>query len=1027
MSFRASVALFAALLPSVALAAGAYDPSLEYQTLETPRFLVVFAKGYEEIAVRTGKIAETVLPRIEKRLGYEVAGKVSIVLDDQTDFANGSATILPTKTVTLFITPPTEVSGLEEYDDWLESILVHELTHIVHLDSVSGLPWLGRFLFGKYVALNQYTPAWVTEGLAVYSETVDTGAGRGRSSYVDMVLRMAALSDRFPGIDQAFRSYSNWPFSNVAYFVGGRFQLYLAQRFGEDALAHYHHAYAATPVPFVTWLAAKLAFGATLESLWGDFEAETRRGALETLARVGTSSVPLTRPRRLTRVGGDLLGPRITPDGKAIVFSTLSPVDGARVRRIPFEPESTQEPPSEVLLDDTFSKAFSFTNDGKAFYFQQTEINQRYYAHNSILRYDLETEDAARVQVLSDDFERFLAPSGSLRARDPDVSRDGRRLVFVQTPNATNRLVLAFIESDGVTIHPEVIVPAAADVQLSNPRFSPDGKSIAVSRFLRGRRDVVIFDLRGNLVAEVTRDRAQDIDPTYSGDGRWLVFSSDRTGIYNLYAYDLESSKTHQLTNVVGGAYQPSITPDGRHIVFRGYSEDGFDVYTIPFAPGAALEAPAVDTATVGLFDRLRAGLDRTARRPPRLSPDLPAPPPPSLPEGERNRALTELPELFELKSYSSLDTLLPFHDNWNLFPLVATNEREIYGQLSHFGRDPLDQHAYALWATYATESGFVGGGATYANDQLEPTFTLSAGASARTFVLLDRKGEFLDYFDEQSLAASFSIGLPLLARHYMSIGYSFEHRSPFRPPPDTVLERASRIPSDGRFARVSLGYTYNNTRGFARSISPERGYSLGFGLSGLSKGLGSDYEQIVASGEARGYVSLPYSPSWLTNHVLAGRLSLSLGGGPNLGERFRLGGVAGSSILSTTTTNFQPLRGLRTAGLDGTAVLGGTLEYRAPIVWVERGLGTFPAVLRVLHLCLFFDAGRTFEGLDPDQLIHDPLGPLAMSVGAELRATVLLWHNLELDARLGVAQVLKTPNANLDTSGAFFELGSPF
>ncbi|MBI4818801.1 MAG: PD40 domain-containing protein [Deltaproteobacteria bacterium] len=1014
MALRLILALALFCLPGLALAAGAYDPSVEYRTVETPHFFVVHAVGYEAIAIRAGELGERILPRLTRRFDYELSGRVTIVIDDQTDVANGSATILPSKTVTLLITPPTEVSGLEDYDDWLESILIHELTHVVHLDMVYGLPWLGRQIFGKYVALNSYTPAWVTEGLAVYSETVDTGAGRGRSSYVDMVLRMAVLDDEFPTIDRGFRSYSSWPFSNVAYFVGGRFQQYLAARFGEEALAHYHRAYAATPVPFITWLASTIAFDATLESLWGDFEDETRRDAEATLASVRSSSVAVTEAKRLTWVGGDLLGPRITPDGKWVVFSTLSPVDGARVRKIPFDPTATAQPSSEVLVDDTFSKAFSFTRDGKAFYFQQTEINQRYYAHNSILRYDLSTEESERVHVTSDDLERFLAPSGSLRARDPDVSADGKRLVFVQTLNATNRLVLAWLESDGVTLHPEVIVPASADVQLSNPRFSPDGRFIAASRFLGGRRDIVIFDLAGNLVEQVTRDRAQDVDPTFSPDGRWLLFASDRTGIYNLYAFDRETRRAHQLTNVIGGAYQPSISPDSGYVVFRGYSSDGFDVYTMPFRPENAPAIPLTKSPTVAL--------DRTTKRRPSLSSDL-APPPP-VADLTRPRPL---PDGFSVRSYSALDTLLPFRDNWNLFPLIATNEREIYGQLSHFGRDPLDQHAYALWVTYGTGTQFVGGGATYSNDQLEPTFTLGASASARTFSLFDDAGEFIDYYDEKSLAAAFSVGLPLLARHYLSIGYSFEDRSPFNVPVADQLARAVRLPADGRFARVSLGYTYNDTRGFARSISPERGYSLGLGLSGLSKGLGSDYEQIVASGEARGYLSLPYSPKWLKNHVIAARLSMSLGGGPDLAERFRLGGVAGSSILSTTTTNFQPLRGLRTASLDGTALLAGTIEYRAPILWVERGLGTFPAVVRVLHLALFADAGRVFESLDPKSIADDPLGPLAMSVGAELRATVLLWHNLQIAGRLGFAKVVKTPHPTIDASGLFFELGTPF
>lgn len=1043
--------LLAALIPAGALqAAGTYDPEVPHSTLETPHFLVVFPEGYGHIALRAAAIAEGKLPRMVERYGWSPDGRISIVINDQTDFANGFATILPSKTITIYVTAPTELSGLEDYDDWLDTVVTHELAHIIHLDMAYGLPWVGRLLLGKYVSMNQYTPAWVTEGLAVYEETVSSGSGRGRSSYVDMVLRVAALEDRFPPMDLGYRGYPNWPFSNVAYFVGGRFQLWLAERYGEEALLHYHRAYASDPVPYLSYLPAKLAFGESLETLWSAFAEEIGEDAAHAKAVIEAHGAPggpggglgVTEPERLTRYGGDLVGPRITPDGQWIVFSTSSPADGARLRKIRMDGSG-----DEVLAEDTFSKAVSFSPDGRALYFQQTEINQRFYSHNSLLRYELATGTFERVELVLEEAGELLAPSGSLRGRDPDISPDGKRMVFVQTPYGSNRLVLAWLESDGVTIHPKELVKAEPDVQLSDPRFSPDGKLIAVSRFKGGRRDVILYDETGQIAREITRDRAQDLDPTWSPDGKWLVFASDRSGIYNLYAFDLHRGELRQLTNLITGAYQPSISPDGSTMVFRGYSADGFDVYRLPFTPERGV--------VVELLHEPPSERDVTPRRwPPRaLLPELPPPAPFTGTELPR-----ELPEGWSLRDYSSLDTLLPFNDNWNLFPSMRANESEVFGSLTHFGSDAMDTQSYILSLTYGTSTDFLGGGAAYFNDQLEPTFGLFGFANAVTYTSalvveqgLDTPCKFGDEpfdrgssrfcygspdgeYNERRMGAQLSISLPILQRHLIALSYVFERRDALDPLPDGTLE--SILPRSGDFTRISLGYSYANVRAFPHSISLERGSSFAIALSALSRGLGGDYEEVVLTTEGRYYLSMPWTHRWLRNHVLASRLSLGVSGGPDLAEEFRLGGWAGSSLLTTTTDNFYGLRGFRSGVLRGKGLVSASLEYRAPILRLDRGLnvpGFFgPLVLDVLHLAVFADAGRVFEKIDSSTFDETFADGIALGAGGELRADVALFFNLPLTVVVGYAHPVLVPS-NLDpraqprSSGPYFQIGSSF
>lgn len=1019
------------LVASPANAAGPWDPDTRWRMISTPHFHIVFPRAYEAIGRRTARIGERLWPFMATRYRWKPPGRITVVLDDQTDFANGSARVLPNRIITIFLTAPIRTTGLEAYDDWLYTVLSHEMAHVFHLDMAYGLAGIGRILLGQYVSMNSYAAAWSTEGLAVYEETMTSGAGRGRSTYVDMVLRMAALEGRFPSVDQAYRAFPRWPFGNVVYFFGGRFHRWLAERFGEDTMLDYHRGYAADPIPYLTFIPAKAHFDASIESLWAGFAEESKEAAEAVRQNIERHRPPnLLEPRRLSFLGGESVGPRITPDGASIVFSASSPVDGPRVRIMDLDGQSER-----VLLNDTLSQAVGFTPDGSAFYFQQTEINQRFYRHNQLLRYDLD-EDRVDYVTLAPGFEEFLAPSGALRARDPDVSPDGSHLVFVQTPRATNRLVIAALDEDGVSIRPTVSIPGGPDVQFASPRFSPDGKWIAVSRFEGGRRDIVLYTASGELHSFVTRDRAQDVDPTWSSDGRWLVFSSDRSRVYDLYGYDLHTERLHRLTHLVSGAFQPSISPDGNTLVFRGYTAEGFDVFRLPFRPAAA---PVVNR---GLEPPLR--LDAQPRSHPPRHGDAPPPPPPAT---DPMFSEGQLPEGWKRSGYSPLPTLLPNGSNWNLLPGFAASEREVLLSLTHFGQDALQTQTYALTVRYGTFSEFLGGTVTYAYDGLEPTFTLSANADAVTFSRTNfvdaRRPEGCGFgglaqtmdgtpvcfgtegglYVERRLSASFFIGLPLRQRHLLSVGYTFEDRAPLRKLPSGSIQDI--LPLAGRYARVTLGYSYANVRRFPYSVSSERGPAFSAALSALSGGLGSDFEQIVATVDGRYYWDLP----WADNHVLAVRAAVGLGGGPDLAERFRLGGVTGISALSVTTQNLFPLRGLSPALLTGTGQLSGTLEYRAPLFRVDRGLGTFPIGLSVVHAAVFLDGGRTFDNLEA--FGQPGFGDaVAASAGAELRADVLLAFVAPLTFRFGAAWPFKLPQGALqgrDTQEFFFQLGSAF
>ncbi len=63
---------------------------------------------------------------------------IDVVLSDDVDFSNGSATPYPTSRIVIYANPPVFESALRYTNDWGQLVITHELTHIFHLDRTRG-------------------------------------------------------------------------------------------------------------------------------------------------------------------------------------------------------------------------------------------------------------------------------------------------------------------------------------------------------------------------------------------------------------------------------------------------------------------------------------------------------------------------------------------------------------------------------------------------------------------------------------------------------------------------------------------------------------------------------------------------------------------------------------------------------------------------------------------------------------------------------------------------------------------------
>ena len=273
-----SVLSAALATPSVAQV----NPSHRWLSLRTEHFYIHFTQPVAPLARRIAADAERAYAQLSEEL-HPPRGPIDVVISDDADVSNGSATPFPTNRIIIYANPPVSETALRYTNDWGQLVITHELTHIFHLDRTRGVWWLAQHLFGRAATVfpNLYDPSWLTEGLAVYEESKLTGAGRIEGSEHRMIARSAALANSFPSIGAASLGQGHYPFGEAAYAYGSLFVDFLARRAGEERVRQFVDKSAANVIPYLLDIPAKRSFGVTFTTAWRQFNDSIARSIRE--------------------------------------------------------------------------------------------------------------------------------------------------------------------------------------------------------------------------------------------------------------------------------------------------------------------------------------------------------------------------------------------------------------------------------------------------------------------------------------------------------------------------------------------------------------------------------------------------------------------------------------------------------------------------------------------------------------------------------------------------------------------------
>lgn len=962
---RAALALALALLVALCAprVARAGDPDLQWWTLETDHFRIHYARGLEPIAERVAELSEVIYGRVGDALGYAPRSRTELVITDDTDDANGSASSLPYNAIRLFVSAPGDLSPLGDYDDWYLELLTHEFTHIAHVDNTSGVPAVLNAILGKTFSPNQVQPRWIIEGLAVVHESRHSSAGRMRSSLFDMYLRADVLEDNIAGLDEISSIAFRWPQGNLWYLYGSRFLGWITDVYGPNTMRAVSADYGASLAPWGINRAIRRVTGKTYVELYEGWKDHLRRLYGEQVA--GAERRGLREGTRITRHGRNVNYPRFVPraarDGAAdeIIYYRDNFSDRSGIYRIPLAAPTGGGARRETLIARANgSSPATFTPSGDLIFNSALPFNNLYYRDDLVLLPRGETApsggEAARRQI-----------THGLRASQPDVSPDGRSIAFTLNTKGTRYLEIASLGPDGAVTGRRDLVPSARFEQAFTPVFSPDGKLLAYSAWTAGGyRDVRLVDVATGDFRYITRDRSVDMSPAWSPDGRTLYFASDRTGIFNIYAYDLAAGTLRQVTNVRIGAIQPAVSPDGRTLVYVGYTSQGYDLFSMPLDPARFLPA---------------------------LPPPDDRPDPPTEPDGVSARRYR----------YSPLSTLMPRSYQLDYGPGRYGSNALI---VSARGGDVVGHHGIAGTVVFEPD-------APAPELSLEYGYgRLPANLGVRLFQLVTPRGGYrindlsLAY-NERVIGLTAGIGYPIRGEFSShSFGFSlsaigFKAELPVGDRLDPYATRTIR-PPEGVISVAHLGYSFSNVESSYDAGSAVRGVSVGAGLDYAGPATGATFNTYSLSTNLGAYVPMP----WPGHHSLALRLGGAISGGSYpRGATYVVGGydLENTSLLDTLTVgifnNTFTIRGYEPGVFSGKAYFSQTAEYRFPILQPDIGLSTLPLYLRRIDGGLFVDYGGAFNHFLLDELrlfeqgslLYSP--QLATSVGGEI------WFNLAL------------------------------
>jgi hypothetical protein len=548
--------------------------------------LVYYSKSHSYIVSHLARCYENAMGFYKKFFDYTPTNKVSIFLQDFSDYGNGGATAIPQNLIYLELSPFMHAYDMTPANERMSLIMNHELVHVVTMDKpVGSASFFRKIFFGKVNATAEnplsmfyayltsprtYAPRWYVEGIAVFMETwMNGGLGRALGAYDEMVFRSKVLEGGTiyePVGLESEGTAIDWQTGAISYMYGSRFFDYLADQYGPRKLIDWTVAQKNSRSFFANQF--KLTFGSPLSKEWSKwiaFETAWQKANLEAIRKYPVTPFRSISTNQLGSISRAYLDAARKKIYAAINYpgqvAHLAAIDIAtgRIDRICDIKGGMKYSVSSLAYDPSTGQVF-FTADNGGW------------------------RDLCVADVMTGN-SRILIPN--VRAGDFAFNPKDKSLWGIRHYDGLSTIIkVPPPYTDWTAVYAFDYFNELYDIDLS-----PDGTSLSGALAdVSGQQVLAKFSLdkllKGDGAYETLYKFGTDSPANFafSPDGRYIYGSSYYTGASNIFRYDLKKKQMDVLSNCETGFFRPVPVSENELIVFK-YSGDGFVPGWIPNKP----------------------------------------------------------------------------------------------------------------------------------------------------------------------------------------------------------------------------------------------------------------------------------------------------------------------------------------------------------------------------------------------------------------------------------------------------------
>jgi hypothetical protein len=464
---------------------------------------------------------------------------------------------------------------------------------------------------------------------------------------------------------------------------------------------------------------------------------------------------------------------------------------------------------------------------------------------------------------------------------------DGKKIIFAQNTPGSKRISEVSLDTKAVRV---LYDPKKIGTNIFG--ITVQGNDVAFVEQFSEKHELKLLNLADLSLKTLNQNiTVSRIQKTSKG----LLVASTKSGIDNLYllpelkdAADLGNAKsiTNSATRILDG----DINPVNGSLVYSEQTGSGVLIKHIPESEWA------------------------NAAPTPKVEPLLNIPTPKMVETSTQEDPLAE-------GSYSPWGYMIPRY--W--MPFGAALDGGVSLQASTGSVDPIGNHAYSLAAEWDSLTKQTGGTLSYSNN----TTPLGLNFSANQVYRYSYTNQAI--LKDTGAAISATYDIPFMFKSWdLSLGWRHSNTDFV----NSTIERSGPTAVIGYNSAIQRGY----------EISPESGSAFSLSNQAYIEDLGNiGYNKTNLS--ARHYFSSSWMPS---RHVLFSQINATYA--PELNSTALFTSTLNGSFASNLLIPPFLVRGYPSGNILGNNMAVANLEYRFPIWYIYKGIGTVPLYFRTLH-----------------------------------------------------------------------------